>query len=533
MTRARRLELAAIALAIVVYAVSLGRAVRYEYVWDDVAEIEASDAFDKPLADGLRLTQTARQDPGLVKLRGAQLIYDSYRPLLFASYWCEVRAFGRTPAPMHATNLALGALAVVLAWRLARRWLGPGVAAGGVAAVFALHPQQIEAVAYISGRGDLLGGVLALAAALAALRGAACAQRTGRLAWAAAACVAFAGALLCKEASIGLPLAIAGSLWAARAPRRAWWTIAAMAGVIAGYLALRAAVVGPVAGSALGGALAIVPGVVAAYARVFALPFDLSTERLYDGAATYAGWAAVVVAGALAAVAARHRVRALAIIADRDLRAAIAGLAWAAALLAPAAMPIASAHVVADRYGYAALLGFATAAAAGVRRVVRGRPRARVAVTIAAGVWGALLVAVGWQQVPVWRDNLALYRHAVAMTPDSSEAHYRLGFLAAASGDCDDALPELEQATALDPANVRALDDLGVCLMRVGRDADAEPVLARSVAASPAAFRSWFNLGVVRLRLGDHRGGCDALARSLAIAPDYALAAHEQARACR
>lgn len=505
------------ALVLGVWAVSLGRAAGYAFVWDDVHELQANAALDEPLLDGMRLTQTERTDPSLTQLHGASLAYDSYRPLLFASYWAEARVWGRDPMAMHVDNLVLGALAIVLAYLLCCELLSP-VAAAIATALFALHPVQIEAVAYVSGRGDLLAGLLALAAVLAALRAARAATTRGVIAWTAAALLAFAGSLACKEADLGVPIAVFALLWATSRGRR--WIAAAMLAIIPIDLAVRAAMVTPTGGSVVASALRHLPGVWLDYARIVILPFDLSIERAYPASFTWLGLAAVGIAGL---VLAWRRGRP---------REVTAGIAWFAALLGPAAVPIAAGSEVADRYTYLAVLGAAIALVAVAEAAIRWRPRLRWPVRGVAIAWAALLLVVGWRQVPVWRDNLHLYAHAVELAPESSEAHYRLAYLAAVENRWDAAIPELQRAIALDPTNVRALDDLGVGLLRLQRPSEAVSVLLRATAVSPAWFRAWSNLGLARLELGDHDGGCADLRRALSINPAYERARDSYARRC-
>jgi tetratricopeptide (TPR) repeat protein len=520
--RGRRFQWFGLALILAVYLLTYGRAATYAFVWDDVAEIQQSALFDRPLLDGISATQTERQDPGLTELASIRLAYDSYRPLLFTSYWLDVQLWGRSALAMHLVNLVLGALAVLCVHALARRLLGASAIAFVPAAIVAFHPLQVEAVVYISGRGDLLAGLFALCTALCVLR--ALDARTAL--WSALAALAFAASLFTKEACIGLPLAIAALLWAKQQLRARWWIVVLLIGVALGYLLVRRLVVVPTTSSAVLDGIAVVPGLCLEYARLVLLPFDLSTERLHDPRYVVAGWVVAALLAGVLVLAWRRRV-ALS-------RVALAGSVWFVALLAPSAVAIAgSTRVLADRYAYAALAGAAIALTAVAAAVVRARPRLGQPIAIAAALWGLLLVAVAWLQVPVWRDNHTLYAHAVAMTPNSSEAHYRLAYLAARDDDWEHAIPLLERAIELDPRNVRALSNLGVGLLRTGRPADAEAMLARAVATNPGAFRAWFNLGLARLALGKQAEGCSAIARALEINPTYAQAAQTLRASCQ
>ena len=61
------------------YGLLCGRAVGYDFVWDDVPEIARAEALDGPLLDALRMTQVDRIDPVLAHTPGVVLAYDSYR----------------------------------------------------------------------------------------------------------------------------------------------------------------------------------------------------------------------------------------------------------------------------------------------------------------------------------------------------------------------------------------------------------------------------------------------------------------------
>jgi hypothetical protein len=521
--RTQRWLLVAIVAA---YSALYARAVDYDFVWDDVAEIANARSFDGPLLDGLRMTQVERIDPALAHTEGVVLAYDSYRPVLFASYWLEIHAWGRRPGPMHATNLAVGAIGILLAHALARRLLSPRLALAATA-IFALHPLHVEAIAYISGRGDLFAGVLALAATLLALR-ASQAARAARAGWVAASAAAFALSLLAKESCIGLPVALVAIGWAIGAPRRDAIIPAVLAAVAAAVVVLRATVIATSSSLALGDALARLPAVYLDDARSVLLPLELSTDQALDPAHVVPAWVIVglAVAAALALVIRRGW--------PARLPAAITGLVWWGVLVAPSAVAILATGVVSDRYLYAPLFGAAIALVAAAAALVRWRPALRWPVVAAAIAWGALCTFVTWQQVAVWRDDLALDSHAVAAAPRSGAAHWRLGNIHAQAGRWDEAIAELEIATELDPANFHALDNLGVALLRTQRYAEAEAVLVRAVAASPApsSFRPLFNLGVSRLALGRRSDGCAAIRRALAVRPGYAAAAEELARSC-
>ena len=88
---------------------------------------------------------------------------------------CEWLVGAGQPALYHATSLLLYAIATWLVYRTARRLGARPWLAFGTALLFGAHPAHVEAVAYVSGRSDLL----ATACALGALAIARSARRVG------------------------------------------------------------------------------------------------------------------------------------------------------------------------------------------------------------------------------------------------------------------------------------------------------------------------------------------------------------------
>src|SRR6266404_6267144 len=142
-----------------------------------------------------------------------------YRPLSMASFGFNFALTGADPFAWRLTNLALHLASGALVFAIARRFsiesgdrsnIGPSTAA----AVFLLFPTSPEAVAWVSGRYDLLA-LLFMLATLAFF------QRAARWydRWAAAALLTAACALASKESAALLPALVLAVAIAGRAAR--------------------------------------------------------------------------------------------------------------------------------------------------------------------------------------------------------------------------------------------------------------------------------------------------------------------------
>jgi hypothetical protein len=122
-------------------------------------------------------------------------------PVTKATLAAEVVGLGRDHDKARITNVALHMLATLLLFAVIRKVTANIVLASCVAAVFAAHPAVVEAVAWLPGRSELVGAVLALAALLFYLD---FAQRGGKFQMYAAASLSL-GACFATPTLVALP----------------------------------------------------------------------------------------------------------------------------------------------------------------------------------------------------------------------------------------------------------------------------------------------------------------------------------------
>ena len=117
----------------------------FEYVlWDDnVYLIERPEIHGGLTVDGIKWAFTTFENA-------------NWHPLTWLSYMLEIELFGLNPGVMHLTNLGLHCLNTVLVACVLKSLTGKHGLSLGAALLFGVHPQHVEAVAWVSERKELL-----------------------------------------------------------------------------------------------------------------------------------------------------------------------------------------------------------------------------------------------------------------------------------------------------------------------------------------------------------------------------------------
>ena len=412
------------ALAVVVAlatAVVWAPSVRNGFVWDDQYDILRSDRLHHA-----RAIVDVFAHHAMWSADQPEVAISTYRPLALATLAVDWQLWHTHPAGYHATNVLLHVLATLALFLALLTLVEDARVAAVLALLFALHPANAEAVAWINGRSEMLAlgfGALAIWAA-----------RTQRFVVLAVALVA---AMLGKETGV-----IFAPVCVALATGRRGRALVAALVAVAAYASLRAYALGHGTLPAQASAAIATLGPVWSRATVAALvpwrraPIELSTWLSSLTPHARAAWA---LAGASLAAAA------LLLALRRHWLAAIA-LAWWLGSIAPTA-PIAALDYPwpgLGRWLYVGLPGLLLVAALATRRLP-SRARAALATVV------ALLFVVGAERgIATWHDDEALYSAMVAETPDDAWAWRALGTVRLAQGRDADAADCFHRAVATD-----------------------------------------------------------------------------------
>ncbi len=413
----------------------------------------------------------------------------NWHPLTWLSHWIDVRLFGLEPRGHHLHNLLLHLAAsllllVVLVRMTGRLW--PPLA---LVLIFAVHPLRVESVAWAAERKDVLAillGVGTLASYLAYLR------RPGPWGLVLPAAV-FSLGIMAKPTLVVLPAILlildwwplgrlAGSkhlgLGRALAEKSPLVALALLSSVLTLVAQRRGVAIGSLATYPAGRRLANAVESIAAYLGKTAWPTDLAA--FYPYPATPPGPLRLGLAIALVAA-----ISTATLLLRRRAPFLLAGWAWfVTALLPLLGLVQAGNQARADRYTYLPSIGLGLMIAWSPSLLPRSARRwvwllPAVAVTLTA------LVATTRGQVLHWRDDVALYRRMLDVSPGDPVIANSLGVALGKAGRPAEAEPLFRLAVDRQPGSPDGWSNLANALDLSGRREDASAVLRQAVERFP------------------------------------------------
>ena len=398
-----------------------------------------------------------------------------WHPMTWLSYALDSQMFGLNPAGYHTTSVLLHAANAVLLFLLLESATGLAWRSLAVAALFALHPINVESVAWIAERKTVLS-MLFFLLALAAYGWYTRRPGIGRY---LAVTVAYALGLMSKAQVITFPFALllldywplgrlaphparphevggepavaaAGlSFWKLLGEKVPWFALSAVSAVITlktggaafNYMVLTDATRAKLSlwlrlGNA---ALSYVKYLEKAF-----WPVNLAIVYPHLGRG-------ISIPRAVLSAFAIGAVSILALI-FRRRRPFLVGWFWFLGTLVPMiGLVDIGVHAMADRYAYIPLLGIFVIVSWGAADLIK---RWHVPTGVAAAGTVAILLALGialHRQVGYWSDNVSLWTHTLEITEANFTAEDNLAGALITQGRVEEALPHLLRARALRP----------------------------------------------------------------------------------
>ena len=504
----QRIRLFSLAL-IVATAVAYLPAWNGKPIWDDNAHITQPEL---------------RSWHGLVEVWTQVGATQQYYPLVHSVFWIEQKLWGDSVLGYHLINIFLHGFAAIVLLRILLRLKVPG--AWLAAGLFALHPVQVESVAWISEIKNTLSGLFFFCSILAYLN---FDQNRSRVAYFGSLALFLFG-LMCKTAIAPLPAIILAVLWWRRGrlrlrddvvPSLPFFGLGIGAGLFTAWVERNF-----VGAHGTAFQLSILQRCLIAardfWFYLFKLLWPIKLTFIYprwqiSGAIW---WQYLFPLTLILLLALIWRLR-------KKNRGPLAAVLVFLGLLFPAlgfinVYPFIYSFV-ADHFQYLACVGPLTLFAAGMTMALDSIAPGKVLLRPTISFLLLLtLGALSWRQCRDYRDIETLWRTTIARNPDCWMAYSNLGSFLSARGNVDEAIRDFRKALELWPNQSKDHNNLGKALVQKGRIAEAMDHFQTALRVSPEDPDTESNIGAASLQQGDADEAISHLRRAVEKWPRHA-----------
>jgi len=413
-----------------------------------------------------------------------------YWPLVYSTFWLEHKLWGFDPLGYHVVNVALHGVNTLLMWRILTRLEVPG--SWLVAALFAAHPMQAEAVTWIMGRKDLLSTLFYLAAAGCWLRF----RERPRIGTQVLLRLLFAAGMLTQSMVVTLPAALLLCVWwkHGRISRSDLIQVAPLFAVGFGIAAVDLIHYSSRTDLDFDYSwlerLLIASRAIWFYALKPFWPYPLPVIYEYwdsspDNPLNWLCLLAVVAVGGT-----------LWLLRNRTGRGPLAGALFFAITLSPVLGFTNNSYLefsfVADRYQYLAGVGIKAVLAGTLMHLLW--QKSRISVHFVSALLLVACTGLAMRHANLFRSEISLFSHIVSYNSVSASAHYNLGRAMEIEGQSEEGLEALLRSLELDPEYDKAYGGIGWALFNRQRFAEAEEYLRKAAEANPSDQEALQNL---------------------------------------
>jgi protein O-mannosyl-transferase len=458
----------------------------------------------------------------------------NWHPLTWLSHALDYQLFHLRPAGHHYMSVLLHAICAVLVFLFLEAATGLAWRSAVVAALFAVHPINVQSVAWAAERKNVLC-MLFFVLTLLAYRWYAqhpSVQRYGLVG------LLFVLGLMSKPMVITLPFVLLlldywplGRMWTPTATQGRGWALTRLVGEKAPLFALSAAsaaitMVAQKAGGAIHNEFPLwdrLLNAIVSYAWYVEKAIWPSRLAAFYPHPDHSLPTWQVATSALLLVSITATVLML-----RKKRYLAVGWFWYLGTMVPViGLVQVGEQGMADRYAYIPFVGLFIAAIWGIADWARARRVPAIYPALAASIAVAGFSVAAHAQIGYWENTVTLWSHALSVTQGNFVAEDNLGAELMDRGRFQEAMARFQDAAAINPQDAFSQLDLGVCEKRQGNIQGAveryETALRLSADSSLRAT-AFGNLGSIYRTSGDYVHARENYDSALRLLPDNKFA---------
>ncbi|MDI6741883.1 MAG: tetratricopeptide repeat protein [Smithella sp.] len=450
---------------------------------------------------------------------GTTHVNDFWYPLTLLSLMLDHQLFGLNAGGYHLTNLVLHMLSVLLLFWLFHRMTGAVWKSAFVAAFFALHPLQVESVAWIAERKGLLSGffwMLTLCLYVRYTEKPAIKRYLPVL-------FSFALALLSKPMIVTLPVVMIlldywplkrfdfekGKflLWQLK-EKTPFFILSAVIVVTTFIIQYDPSKTAFSAASRLGNA----PIIFMAHLGQIIWPQNLALGYpFFDHFNLWMslGATALIIIISFAVISTARRWPFL-----------VVGWLWYAVTIAPVLGIIyIGQFLMADRFTYLPSIGISIMLAWGVPLLFARKNSMQKILFPSAAVFLIVISALAWKQCSYWKDSYTLFHHALQVTDNNYLAHSCFGSALFDKGNVPEAIAHFDEAIRINPEFISAYNHRGIVYAKTGHRQKALENFNTAIRMKPRDANAYRNRATLYGEMGEYHSAIEDMNMAIEIEP--------------
>ncbi len=454
----------------------------------------------------------------------------NWHPLTWLSHILDYQVFGLNPLGHHLVSVLFHIVNAMLLFWIIKNITGAMWASAFVAAVFSLHPVQVESVAWAAERKTVLSGLFWLLTIAVYVHY----TKKPQLGRYILVLLIFGLSIMTKPIVVTLPLVLLLlDYWPLERLRidgqdsgtskSALWLIAEKIPLLAmsAFLSMMTIIAQKTSGAIstsenlpLDYRLANVSLSYIRYIGKLVWPSALAVYHPHPRTGFSPATAMCAVVVILLTI--------LSIYVGRRKKYVVVGWLWYVGTLVPMiGLVQVGAQAIAYRYMYLSMLGLLIILAWAVKDVVGSRIRLKMLTAVSAMVVLSALIILTRFQVGYWKSTLTLFEHTLAVTEDNPAAEENYGFVLSEAGRLDEAAAHIKKAIQLVPDYVEARHNLGRIYMKQGKINEAVECFSELAKHKDVPADVHYDLASALVLQKKYDEAIKELARTLELNPDY------------